>query len=94
MDRQPQREVSDRTGRRGVVEDREWGWCRRVTPELRTLLERKMLWQGDADHVVVLVTDARTVILVYWRGDRPIGYRMADASVGRDVRRLGASESA
>lgn len=73
--------------------DREWGWCRRVTPALRRLLERRELWRADCDHVVVLRLGSKTVVLCYWLGTRPVGYVIAPASVGRDVARLGAAES-
>lgn len=73
--------------------DREWGWCRRITPALRRLLERKGLWRVECDHVVVLRFDQKAVLLVYWLGERPAGYLRAPASVGRDVARLGAAES-
>jgi hypothetical protein len=52
-----------------------------------------MLWVDGADHVVALVTSGNGVLLVYWRGERVIGERVAPASVGRDIRRLGAPES-
>lgn len=72
--------------------DRQWGWCRRITPELANLLERKGVYIPKCDHVVVLKFDARSVILTYWRGTEPVGYVNAAASVGRDVARLGAPE--
>lgn len=73
--------------------DREWGWCRRMTPALTGLLERKGVLVPGCDHVAVLKLDARNVVLVYWRGSKPVGYINAVASVGRDIARLGAPES-
>lgn len=72
--------------------DREWGWCRQITPALRRLLDRKQLWRDGTDHVVVLRYDARNIILICWAGSKVIGYLTADASVGRDIARLGAPE--
>jgi hypothetical protein len=52
-----------------------------------------MLWVAGADHVVALVASGDSVLLAYWRGTSVIGERVAPASVGRDVARLGAPES-
>lgn len=76
-----------------VPADRQWGWCRRMTPQLENLLTRRQVMVPGADHVVVLKLDARNVILVYWRGGEVLGYLNAVASVGGDIARLGAPES-
>jgi hypothetical protein len=73
--------------------DRQWGFCRRITPELERLLERKQLAIVGADHVVVLTLDRWSVLLAYWAGERVLGYLIAPPSVGRDIARLGAPES-
>jgi hypothetical protein len=91
--REVTRGTMDEAPGRVAPADREWGWCRRVNGPLRNLLERKGLWMGECDHVVVLKLDQRNVILVYWLGDRSLGYLNAVASVGRDIARLGAPES-
>jgi hypothetical protein len=93
MSQEMQRGTMDEAPGRVPPEDREWGLCRRITPELDRLLERKGLRYPGADHIVVLKVDQRNVILCYWRGARALGYRWAVASVGRDVVRLGAPES-
>jgi hypothetical protein len=86
-------EASNGSARHPPPPDRTWGWCRRVTPALQRLLERRRLWVDGADHVAVLAANSHDVILVYWRGALVIGRRMAPTSVGRDVARLGAPES-
>jgi len=73
--------------------DRSWGYCRQLTPALRSLLERKGLLRGPADHVVVLKLSQKRVMLCFWAGELAVGYVEAPASVGRDIARLGASES-
>lgn len=64
-----------------------------MTPQLVSLLERKGVLVPGCDHVVVLKLDARNIMLVYWRGGDPVGYIMTQASIGRDVARLGAPEA-